>query len=129
MVELATVKAEPPRQMTKEDRRLIFAKIDEVYLDESKGYSSGWSDKKVASDLGVPAAWVKTIREENFGSEGANEDVKALIVEAREIERQIREIDDGLRKSLEQATRTSDALNSKIADVLTRLAKIEKDMK
>lgn len=41
VVELSAIKEEPPRLMTKEDRRLIFAKIDEVYLDESKGYSSG----------------------------------------------------------------------------------------
>lgn len=129
MVELAAIKADPPRQMTKEDRRLIFAKIDEVYLDESKGYSTGWSDKNVASDLGVPQAWVKTIREENFGSEGANEDVKALIAEAREIERCIREIGDGLTKSIKTAQDGSNDLQSKIADILSRITKIERDLK
>lgn len=128
MVELA-VKAEPPRQMTKEDRRLIFAKIDEVYLDESKGYSSGWSDKKVSSDLGVPSAWVRTIREENFGTEGANEELISLIAEARDVERQIREIDAGLVKSLKSAEQASAALYVKINDILSRLSKIEKDMK
>lgn len=129
MVEIATVKAEPPRQMTKEDRRLIFAKIDEVYLDESKGYSSGWSDKKVSSDLGVPSAWVRTIREENFGTEGANEELISLIAEARDVERQIREIDAGLVKSLKSAEQASAALYVKINDILSRLSKIEKDMK
>ncbi len=129
VVELAAIKADPPRQMTKEDRRLIFAKIDEVYLDESKGYSTGWSDKNVASDLGVPQAWVKTIREENFGSEGANEDVKALIAEAREIERCIREIGDGLTKSIKTAQDGSNDLQSKIADILSRITKIERDLK
>lgn len=128
VVELA-VKAEPPRQMTKEDRRLIFAKIDEVYLDESKGYSSGWSDKKVASDLGVPSAWVRTIREENFGTEGANEELISLIAEAREVERQIREIDAGLVKALKAAEQASAALYVKINDILPRLSKIERDMK
>lgn len=123
VVELA-VKTDPPRQMTKEDRRLIFAKIDEVYLDESKGYSSGWSDKKVASDLGVPSAWVRTIREENFGTEGSNEELILLIAEAREVERQIREIDAQFAKAIKSAD-----LNAKVTDILSRLSKIEKDMK
>lgn len=128
VVELA-IKAEPPRQMTKEDRRLIFAKIDEVYLDESKGYSSGWSDKKVASDLGVPHAWVKTIREENFGTEGSNEELISLLADAREVERQIREIDAGLAKAINEAQRASAAIHVKVNDILSRIAKIEKDIK
>lgn len=74
----------------------------------------------MASDLGVPQAWVKTIREENFGSEGTNEDLKALIAEAREVEKVITEI---------VADLNARAPSSKIADILSRLSKIEKDMK
>lgn len=63
------VRAEPPREMGKDDRRVIFAKINDVYLDERSGYSRGWSDKRVAEDLGVPLAWVSQIRERDFGKE------------------------------------------------------------
>lgn len=62
--------ATPPRSMSREDKRLIFGKIDSVYLDEKRGYETGWSDKRVADDLGVPLDWVRTLREDSFGPEG-----------------------------------------------------------
>ena len=74
-------KADPPPVMTKEDRRIIFAKIDEVYIDENSGYKPGWTDIKIALDLNVPRGWVTQIRSENFGDEGMNEDVRALVSE------------------------------------------------
>jgi len=57
----------PPRVMGKDDRRIVFAKIDEVYLGEGQGYSSNWSDEKIAKDLNVPRAWVASVREDMFG--------------------------------------------------------------
>ncbi|WP_157223333.1 hypothetical protein [Rhodovulum sp. PH10] len=71
-----------PRQMSREDRRLVFSRLDEVYLDEERGYGVGWTDQKVADDLGVPRAWVVTIREENFGGAGGNEEIAAQVAEA-----------------------------------------------
>lgn len=78
------VVVEPPREATKEDNRLIFAKLNDVYLDEKTGYSAGWSDEKVASDLGVPRAWVSRMREEHFGT-ASNEEVVALLNEGRKL--------------------------------------------
>lgn len=72
-----------PREMQKEDKRLIFAKIHEVYGDNS--YLDNWTDAKVAIDLGVPRAWVKQVREADFGAEGGNEEIKASIEEAKKI--------------------------------------------
>lgn len=77
--------AEPPREMSRDERRLIFAKLDEVYLDERRGYDNGWSDKRVADDLGVPRAWVAKIRDENFGSENSNDETRQLLEEARSV--------------------------------------------
>lgn len=57
----------PPRQMLREDRRLIFAQLEDCYLDEKSGYVDGWSDEKVAKTLNVPRKWVEQIRDENFG--------------------------------------------------------------
>ncbi len=79
------IRAEPPEQATKEDRRVIFAKLNDVYIDEAKGYDSDWSDQKVADDLGVPVAWVRSIREENFGSNPGNERMTSAVVRAEEI--------------------------------------------
>ncbi len=73
-----------PTELTKENRRVILAKLEDVYVDEATGYSAGWTDAKVAADLGVPRAWVTTLRGENFGPEG-NEEIKVALAEAKEL--------------------------------------------
>ena len=65
------------RTMTRDERRIIFEKINEVYVGEKVGYSDSWSDDKVAKDLGVPRAWVSTIREDMFGPD-VNESTSKL---------------------------------------------------
>jgi hypothetical protein len=77
--------AETPRTATREEGRIIFAKIEEVYRDEKHGYQNGWSDHKVAEDLGVPRAWVETVRKQFFGPEGGNEDVHQVLDAARKL--------------------------------------------
>jgi len=81
---------EPHRAITRDDRRIIFAKLNEVYADAATGYSAGWNDERVAADLGVPIAWVTSIRDENLGPEvdPAAElvlEARALIMEARSL--------------------------------------------
>ena len=79
--------AEKPREMSREDKRLIWGKIDGVYLDEKRGYEDGWSDLRVATDLGVPLAWVRTIRDTDFGPEGMSAEARtnlAALAEYRE---------------------------------------------
>jgi hypothetical protein len=83
--------AEPPREMSRDDRRIIFARLADVYLDETRGYDSGWTDHRVAEDLGVPRAWVEKIREENFGPERSNEDARQAVAEARTIAAEARQ--------------------------------------
>jgi hypothetical protein len=73
---------EPPQELTRENRRIILAKLEDIYVDERTGYSPGWTDAKVANDLGVPRAWVKTLRADNFGPEG-NEDIRLALSEAK----------------------------------------------
>ena len=103
---------ENARVMTREDRRIIFEKLNEVYLNDKVGYAQGWTDEKVATDLGVPRAWVRLIREENFGDEVGNEDIRKsfeegekLIAEIKKIRQgwladqaSIREIDESMRR-------------------------------
>jgi len=80
-----------PRQMGREDRRVIFAKLEEVYVDEKTGYEVGWTDERVANDLGVPRAWVSAMREENFGP-ARSEALDNALQEAREVAGQIQAI-------------------------------------
>jgi len=69
----------PPREMSRDDRRVIFAKLEEVYVSEAVGYSPGWSDDRVSKDMNVPRAWVEKIRDENFGPIKDSEEVRKLL--------------------------------------------------
>lgn len=91
----------PPREMSRDDRRVIFAKLDEVYLDEKRGYDSGWSDHKVASDLGVPRKWVEIIRAENFGAIGTNEEMAEFLSESDKLCADARAALDAAKKARE----------------------------
>lgn len=74
-----------PKPMGRDDRRIIFEKLNEVYADEKTGYGGDWTDKTVAEDLGVPMAWVAAIREEMFGPAGGNSIISQEIAAAREV--------------------------------------------
>lgn len=104
--------AEPPREMSRDDRRLIFAKLDEFYVDENTGYSAGWTDDKVATDLGVPRAWVAQIRDENFGP-GTNEEITKLLSEVNETVR----LHEGVKSRLTELQRLESGLAADIARI------------
>lgn len=73
--------AVPPREPTKEHKRLIWMAIDESYT-EGKGYAAGTTDQSIADGLKVPRAWVTKIREEYFGPD-FNEKILAELTVAK----------------------------------------------
>ena len=116
------IKVEPPQEMTREDRRLIFAKIDDVYLDENTGYSEGWTDSRVANDLGVPLAWVKNIRSENFGEEQSNaamakqlDEVKAVLSQAKKLHLDCKDEMRDMSVQIEKASTILKQMNESMA--------------
>lgn len=70
MPDVVALKASPPKQMTREERRIINDKLDEVYGKDA--YKHPWTDAKVAADLGIPRAWVEDVRSQFFGEAGSN---------------------------------------------------------
>lgn len=62
--------AEAPREMTREERRIINDKLDSVYSKDA--YKAPWTDSAVAKDLGVPRDWVAQVRDQFFGDAGSN---------------------------------------------------------
>jgi hypothetical protein len=66
----ASSSAEKPREMTREDRRIVHDKLDEVYGKDA--YKAPWTDAAVAKDLGVPRDWVSQTREDFFGPAASN---------------------------------------------------------
>ena len=131
-----SVKAEPPQPMTKEDRRIIFAKIDENYVDEMSGYSGDWNDEKVAKDLNVPRAWVSQIREDNFGPEIGEvvaQDVTLIQNEMEKARKLLADIDAAVAgmsaqyQSILQSLRLARAsFSDSIKDATVRLEKLSK---
>jgi hypothetical protein len=109
--------AEKPREMSREDKRLIFGKIDTVYLDESRGYESGWSDKRIADDLGVPLIWVRGIRESDFGPEGLAADSREIIAEAKRLGEELVSLDKRFTE-----------LAKELSDIKSRYARTERSV-
>lgn len=116
----AVMQAERPREMQRDDRRLIFGKIDEVYIDAQRGYEPGWSDQRVATDLGVPLKWVSDIREENFGPEGMSGEARTAIAEVKQIAERVAAFEaslaklksdlEGVRPAMARAIKTAEDL-------------------
>jgi len=104
-MEIDTVKAEAPPEITKEDRRIIFGEIDSHYIDEMRGYDSEWNDARIAESLKVPLAWVRQIREDNFGPE-MGESVKKDIEEAKVIIAKGEMVIGNLNKALENVSQS-----------------------
>lgn len=108
------LKADPPRKMSFSDKRVIIAKLEDVYVSEQVGYDTGWNDERVANDLGVPRAWVEEIRDANFGpirvdeaSVAAIQHAEALLqkandalAQAQELERRVAALVTGFRNEL-----------------------------
>ena len=113
-----------PRTMTREDRRIVMSKLDEVYLSEKDGYVTPWTDAAVARDLGVPRAWVTDMRDEFFGPARSNADFDEFLEKAGPVIDQVRDLLRNASAQLEQARQ----LAGKI-DELERAAKrIEREI-
>ncbi len=120
------VKPEPPRVMGREDRRIIFEKLNGVYLDEKRGYEAGWSDNKVALDLGIPRAWVEQVRDEMFGPINSNPEISDFlkaVKELQELKAQVASLST-LRDQLENIKVAINGVN--LASILDRINKMEK---
>ena len=89
--------------MSRDDRRLIFAKLEEVYVSETVGYAPGWTDEKVSTDLGTPRAWVETIRDESFRPLKDNAETRKLLSEVESLETQVKAIEAKAVALLRQA--------------------------
>lgn len=126
------IMADQPEGPTRDDRRLIFAKLEEVYLDESRGYDNGWTDHRVSTDLGVPRAWVELIRNENFGPTKDNPEIRELLVKidlaSKETRAAIRACKDSM-EDLSKAITARDANIVWLQDCEQRMKDLERTAK
>jgi hypothetical protein len=102
--------AEAPREMSREDRRIIFTKIDELYLSDKTGYSPPWTDAAVARDLGVPRAWVSQVREDLFGPEGSNAEFDDFLARAAPVIADLKNLHRSCAAQLEEARKIAERI-------------------
>lgn len=114
-----TPAAEPAREMTLADKRIIFAKINEVYLDNR--YESPWTDGAVAKDLGVPRDWVRQVREELIGPDGSNEDYEEFL-------KQVAELRSEFNAAYEAFQLATNGMDSRITELEKLGRRIEKEI-
>jgi hypothetical protein len=102
-----------PRRPSRDERRIIHNKIDENYVSEAVGYAAGWNDKRVASDLGVPQAWVAEIRDENFGP-NVDEALVAAMADGK-----------AMLEEIQAARMTAEPMLKALNELIARSARIE----
>lgn len=122
-----------PRGPSRDEQRIIFEKLNDVYVNETTGDSKGWSDQKVATDMGVPRKWVEDIRAQFFGPIGTNPDMEGFLIEYQEVMK-------AAKPAIEDARRLRDEVDKlvaspvwndipKIADRLARLERTAEQLK
>ncbi len=122
VVKMENAKAEPPREMSRDDRRIITMKLDDIYADQA--YQAPWTDAAVARDLNVPRAWVADVREQFFGPEGSNSEFDEFLAKAAPIIADLKNLHRSVHAQLEQAK----AISAKV-DEIERIGKrIEKEI-
>lgn len=122
-------KAEPPRECTREDRRIIMEKLDEVYGKDC--YKSPWTDEAVAKDLGVPRDWVTRNREDFFGPAGSNPLFDEYLTARDNAERQFKGVAAQYEAALAAVDKYKadfDQLNTKISDLRLLGKRIEREV-
>lgn len=115
-------KAEAPREMSREDRRIITSKLDDVYLDGK--YSTPWTDAAVARDLGVPRAWVSEVRDQFFGPEGSNPEFDDFLIKAAPVIADLRNLHKSVHAQLEQCR----AMTTRVEELERMGRRIEKEI-
>lgn len=111
-----------PREMGIDDALLIYERLSDVYDTTKKLYLDEWTDTKVASDLGVPRAWVASVRDKRFGPCGSNEKIDKLIFEAADLGKKISDLRDQQLRLIEQGA----ALQDRAELISKRIAEIRK---
>lgn len=115
------ITAASPSEMTKADRRVINAKLEDVYLDETTGYKGEWTDEKVAVDLGVSVLWVSELREQNFGP------AKNVAVLARQME-ELLTFGAKIAATAKGIQSVVDEIDARIKDYDTQVEKFDADL-
>lgn len=121
------------RQLDKTMRRLIFAKLNDVYGEDM--YLEDWIDQKVADDLVVPVEWIAEVRDADFGpnlnaalkAQAAQNKFKGMTELGEKVERQIMLLDKKL-EALQSLDVKVAAMFNGIAEQVERFDELVKSL-
>lgn len=115
-----------PRELGVAEAFTIREKLEDVYVDRTKGYAPGWTDAKVADALNVPRDWVKQVRVLAYGEGAAgNDDIDQKLAEARSALAEIRSLLSGA----ERIERDAKALLAAVSPLRSVADRLERDMR
>lgn len=104
------------RQLGVDEAILISEKLRDVYAGAKVGYSDGWTDARVASDLSVPRDWVVQVRRKQFGGGlGDSDEIREILRESKDLLSEVKSHDSAIQ-----------ALISELRALFTKADKIEK---
>jgi hypothetical protein len=129
MVDATAPAAEKPRELSRDDRRIVFDKINGVY--ENGGYITPWTDSAVAKDLGVPRDWVSQVREQFFGPAGSNPLFDEFLAAKVSVEQRMAAVvgsQEAAIKHFEACTKELADLRKKLDDLRLLGRRIEKEI-
>lgn len=108
------MKAEPPRQPTREDRRRIIDALEEHYDTAHERYTANWSDKALAAKLSLPLAWVAEERDRAYGPD-VNEAAEKRSLAVVALEKRLSELEEQSLRGLDEMRAAINALKTDLS--------------
>jgi hypothetical protein len=122
-MKISEIVADPNlRKPSLSDNRRIRQALDAAYDEDKKRYSSNQTDQSIGAELGVPWAWVRSYREENYGPlvEG-NLELVRLKSELGQVRVKIEDVGKEVEKLIDRHAR----LNDELTALARRIVRIE----
>lgn len=118
---VVSITATPPRQPTREQKRMIVTALEEMYDTKNQRYKGTETDKGVAEMLGdgIMSGWVSIVREDMFGPDGNEE----MLDFSKEMAAWIKKADDALA-IINEAMLEVTAARAEVKKYQERLSKI-----
>jgi hypothetical protein len=111
----------PTRAMSRDDKRAIFRRLDEVYNVPTGRYVDDWTDHRLATEMNMPRAWIAQVRDEAYGPEGGNDEMEKLLADIAATHRKL----EGAVDTCLTAAAEAEKLNAEVKDLQTRMTRLK----
>lgn len=126
-VKISDIVSDPTlRKPTVSDRRKMREALDANYDDHHKRYVGNKTDQSIGQELGVPWAWVRDYREENYGplAQG-NVEMERLKSEIGQVRKRLEEIENKVVSDFDVLAKRVDREKQELVALGRRLAAME----